>query len=86
MVIQCGCLDMMRAEDGKLHSQLEWPNGVRRFSADLVQGGLEVPCCLVFQGSTRDIDKIRQMLQDALKEQQKAPEVKQEVEKNEEDQ
>ena len=25
MVIQCGCLDMMRAEDGKLHSQLEWP-------------------------------------------------------------
>ena len=26
MVIQCGCLDMMRAEDGKLHSQLEWPN------------------------------------------------------------
>ena len=30
----------------------------------LVQGGLEVPCRLVFQGSTRDIDKIRQMLQD----------------------
>ena len=26
MVIQCGCLDVMRAEDGKLHSQLEWPN------------------------------------------------------------
>ena len=25
MVIQCGCLDMMWAEDGKLHSQLEWP-------------------------------------------------------------
>ena len=28
MVIQCGCLDIMRMEDGKLHSQLEWPNGV----------------------------------------------------------
>ena len=26
MVIQCGCLNMMWAEDGKLHSQLEWPN------------------------------------------------------------
>ena len=39
-------------------------NGARRFFADLVQGGLEVPCRLVFQGSTRDIDKIRQMLQD----------------------
>ena len=61
-------------------------NGARRFSADLVQDALEVPCRLVFQGSTRDIDKIRQMLQDAPKEQQKAPEVKQEVQKNEEDQ
>ena len=60
-------------------------NGARQFSTDLVQGGLEVPCRLVFQGSTRDIDKIRQMLQDAPKELQKAPEVKQEVQKNKED-
>ena len=47
---------------------------------------MEVPCRLVFQGSTRDINKIRQMLQDAPKELQKAPEVKQEVQKNKEDQ
>ena len=26
MVIQCGCLDMMWAEDRKILSQLEWPN------------------------------------------------------------
>ena len=56
-------------------------NGVRRFSADLVQGGLEVPCRLVFQGSTRDIDKIREMLRDAPKEKQKQLDVKQEVQK-----
>ena len=23
--MQCGCSDVMRAEDGKLHSHLEWP-------------------------------------------------------------
>ena len=61
-------------------------NGARRFLADLVQGGLEIPCLLVFQGSTQDIDKIRQMLQDAPKELQKALEVKQEVQTNKEDQ
>ena len=61
-------------------------NGTRLFLADLVQGGLEVPCRLVFQGSTRDIDKVRKMLQDAPKEQQKAPEVKQEVQKNKQEQ
>ena len=27
-------------------------NGARQFLVDLVQGGLEVPCRLVFQGST----------------------------------
>ena len=26
MAIQCKCLDVMRAEDVKLHFQLEWPN------------------------------------------------------------
>ena len=25
MIIQCGCSDMMLAEDRKLHSHLEWP-------------------------------------------------------------
>ena len=24
--VQCGCSDMMRVEDGKLHSHLKWPN------------------------------------------------------------
>ena len=26
MIIQRGCSDVTRAEDGKLHSHLEWPN------------------------------------------------------------
>ena len=41
--------------------------GVRQFSADLVQGGLEIPCRLVFQGSSRDVDKMKNVLQDAPK-------------------
>ena len=56
-------------------------NGARRHSADLVQGGLEVPCRLVFQGSSRDVDKMKKMLQDAPKEQPKKPNVKQEEQK-----
>ena len=39
-------------------------NGARRYSIDLVQGGLEVPCHLVFQGSPRDVDNMKKMLQD----------------------
>ena len=35
MVIQCGCLDMMRAEDDKLHSQFEWPY---KFSSGRILG------------------------------------------------
>ena len=27
-LVSCGCLDGMRAEDGKLHSHLEWPKYV----------------------------------------------------------
>ena len=33
--------------------------GSRRYSRDLPQGGLEVPCTLKFQGSTKDIDKVK---------------------------
>ena len=52
--------------------------GVRQFSADLVQGGLEIPCRLVFQGSSQDVDKMKNVLQDAPKEQLKQPEIDQE--------
>ena len=33
-------------------------NGRRQYSSDLPQGGLEVPCCLIFEGNKKDIDKI----------------------------
>ena len=58
-------------------------NGARRYSADLVQGGLEVPCRLIFQGSPRDVDKMKKMLQDAPKGQLKQPEIEQEEQKKE---
>ena len=52
-------------------------NGARRHSADLIQGGLEVPCHLVFQDSPQGQDKMK-MLQDAPKGQLKKLEVEQE--------
>ena len=53
-------------------------NGARRYSADLIQGGLEVPCRLVFQGSPQDLHKMKKMLQDAPKGQMKELEVEEE--------
>ena len=37
--------------------------GSRRYSRDLPQGGLEVLCTLKFQGSTKDIDKVKKLLE-----------------------
>ena len=31
--------------------------------SELPQGGLEVPCCLIFKGNKKDIDKIKLLLQ-----------------------
>ena len=36
--------------------------GERRYSADLSQGGLEVPCILLLRGSSRDIEKVKKLL------------------------
>lgn len=36
--------------------------GKRRFSADLPQGGLELPCSLIFDGETKDILKVKKLL------------------------
>ena len=36
--------------------------GRRRYSADLPQGGLEVPCRLRFEGSTKELDKLQRLL------------------------
>ena len=34
-------------------------SGSRQFSADLPQGGLEIPCTLVFQSSSKELKKIK---------------------------
>ena len=33
--------------------------GVRQYSSDLLQGGLEIPCRLTFSGSTKEVGKIQ---------------------------
>ena len=35
---------------------------VRSYSADLPQGGLEVPCELRFKGNSKDVAKLRKIL------------------------
>ena len=35
--------------------------GSRRYSQDLPQGGLEIPCMLTFRGEAKDIEKIRKI-------------------------
>ena len=42
-------------------------NGRRQYSSDLPQGGLEVPCRLIFKGNKKDIDKIKLLLQKSNK-------------------
>ena len=43
---------------GVIHCRV---TGVRRYSADLEQGGLEIPCILKFEGDT-DSEKVRYLL------------------------
>ena len=40
--------------------------GGRRYSEDLPQGGLEVPCMLTLRGSHGDVDKVKVLLKRAL--------------------
>ena len=40
--------------------------GARHYSRDLPQGGLEIPCKLIFSGETRLIIKVQKLLQEAL--------------------
>ena len=35
--------------------------GVKRYSSDLVQGGLEIPCSLVFTGKAKEITKMKKL-------------------------
>ena len=34
----------------------------QRYSADLEQGGLEIPCVLIFKATTEDINKLKILL------------------------
>lgn len=43
-------------------------NGSRRYSRDLPQGGLEVPCILVFSGESLLIDKVKKLIDDITRE------------------
>ena len=35
--------------------------GIKRYSSDLVQGGLEIPCSLVFTGKAKEIAKMKKL-------------------------
>ena len=41
--------------------------GYRRYSLDLPQGDLEIPCVLVFEGESKEISKIKKFVKPELK-------------------
>ena len=41
--------------------------GTRRYSADLAQGGLEIPCRLIFRGKKSELNKIEKLMEVAVK-------------------
>ena len=45
---------------GSIHCMV---TGRRRYSVDLPQGGLEVPCLVVFAAKPKEIQKLKQLLQ-----------------------
>ena len=62
--------------------------GSRRFSVDLVQGGLEIPCTLVFEGSSTLSAKAKALIEAALSDctkEKDAPLTKKTIKKEEED-
>ena len=40
--------------------------GSRRYSEDLVQGGLEIPCVLIFEGGAKHTAKAQKLIESAL--------------------
>ena len=40
--------------------------GGRRYSADLPQGGLEIPCTITFEGVGKDVQKVKKLISAAL--------------------
>ena len=40
--------------------------GARRYSEDLPQGGLEIPCKLTLRGDSRDVHKLEKLIKDAI--------------------
>ena len=41
--------------------------GSRRYSSDLAQGGLEIPCLLLFKGKPKEIQKIKSLMKQSKK-------------------
>ena len=50
--------------------------GARRYSANLLQGSLEIPCQLHFEGNNTDIDKAKNLMQYAMEVSNVCPETK----------
>ena len=45
--------------NGRIHCRI---TGTRQYSADLPQGGLEIPCVLTFEGDKKEVMKIRKLI------------------------
>ena len=56
--ISAACL-LFIERNGRIHCRI---TGTRQYSADLPQGGLEIPCVLTFEGDKKEVTKIRKLI------------------------
>ena len=57
--ISAACSLFLQKDGSSIRSII---TGSRRYSSDLPQGGLEVPCLLKFSGNAKEIAKLRKLL------------------------
>ena len=56
--ISAACL-LFIERNGRIHCRI---TGTRQYSADLPQGGLEIPCVLTFEGDKNEVMKVRKLI------------------------
>lgn len=62
-MISASCSLFLRKRGSSIYCKI---SGTRRYSRDLPQGGLEVPCVLMFSGESNSIDKLKKLIQEVL--------------------
>ena len=58
--------------NGRIHCRI---TGARQYSADLPQGGLEIPCVLTFEGEKKEVTKVRKLISNKVEAIDRKPDI-----------